>query len=724
MRYECTLASNATRFVQAAIALGDLSDLAGQSDLAERDGIVRKWFSSPGRNHRQSDGQIARRFGCSDPSNGRHVYIVSAKRHAAATLQDRDEQRKTGRVHPDGGAPGHRTGICRLDERLHLAYEGPAAFYACGEHRTGVADMPIGKKESACVSYGQETVRSHVEEPGFLRRSEPVLQSAKHAHSARAITLEIQDDIDEVFEYAGSGYYSFFGDMTDEDYGHAVVARRANQTCAAFADLRNRTGGRRYLGIEDRLDRIDDDDGRARSLYRTKHGGKLRIGERAHTFRYRAEPQRARLHLLRRFFPTHQEHLARGAERHGDLKAERRLADARLAGQQYDPRRHDAASKNAVNLVDPRRDPIGCGVVLHSQWLRRNFLYGKGGRCDALFNDRAELTAVRAPSDPPRHPSAARLAGGLDLGFHHPASLGTTGDRPGAFWDTVLRHLPGGSMRKQMLVAVIALGFVLVACGREGGDVSQLTQSTATPRATATAAATATPAASATPEATAAGTAAPAATQAPAGEVPQATAGQVNRPKAGRYVYDLSGEGKGPFDPSPRPIPSGAQTTTRISRNGDINTDETTSSQEAGRIVAKTRWEPSKVSLISYTLESSGRTFACTFNPPVVILNIPIKAETFPTQNLNGEGNACGGTLDITVEGKENVKDATGRTWSTWRVKVRQQVKNTQLETMMDDTRWVSPDLGTTIRTQSNQNGSSQGVTFSSKTTSVLRSHP
>jgi hypothetical protein len=48
MRHECTFTSNAARFVQAAIALGDLPDLAGQSDLSERNGIVRKWFAAPG----------------------------------------------------------------------------------------------------------------------------------------------------------------------------------------------------------------------------------------------------------------------------------------------------------------------------------------------------------------------------------------------------------------------------------------------------------------------------------------------------------------------------------------------------------------------------------------------------------------------------------------------------------------------------------------------------
>ncbi len=279
-------------------------------------------------------------------------------------------------------------------------------------------------------------------------------------------------------------------------------------------------------------------------------------------------------------------------------------------------------------------------------------------------------------------------------------------------------------MRKKMLISAVAFGFVLVACGREGGDLSQLTESTAAPRATATAAATATPTASATPSPTAAGTAAPAATQAPSDQVPQAAEGQVNRPKAGRYVYDISGESTSPFAPGPQKFPSGSQTTTRITRSGNTNTDETTSSAQAGRVVAKSRWEASKVLLLSYTVEQSGQTLTCTFSAPLEIIRIPIKSETFPTQNLSGQGNACGGTLKITVEGKENVKDAAGKTWSTWRVKVRQEVKNNQLTTTADETRWFSPDLGVQVRSQSNQSGSFSGANFSSKTTSALRSHP
>jgi hypothetical protein len=281
-------------------------------------------------------------------------------------------------------------------------------------------------------------------------------------------------------------------------------------------------------------------------------------------------------------------------------------------------------------------------------------------------------------------------------------------------------------MNKRMLIAAVALGFVLVACGRESYDTLDVGGSTRpTPSATSTPKATTTPAASATPVATATAAGA-AATQAPSGEVPKAAEGQINRPKAGRYVYDLTGEQTNPLNPSapPEKFAPGAQTTLQTSHQGNVTTDESTSSEQAGRAVYKSRWESTKVSLLSINLESQAGSLNCTFDPPLVIVHIPIKPEKFPTQSLKGSGNACNGKVDITVEGRENVKDATGRSWSTWRVKVRQEVKTDQLTTVGDEIRWFSPDLGTQVRTQVTQNGTYSGLNFASKSNTVLRSRP
>ena len=39
--HECALATAASRFVQTSITRNDLTDLTGEPDLTERDGIVR-----------------------------------------------------------------------------------------------------------------------------------------------------------------------------------------------------------------------------------------------------------------------------------------------------------------------------------------------------------------------------------------------------------------------------------------------------------------------------------------------------------------------------------------------------------------------------------------------------------------------------------------------------------------------------------------------------------
>ncbi len=184
-------------------------------------------------------------------------------------------------------------------------------------------------------------------------------------------------------------------------------------------------------------------------------------------------------------------------------------------------------------------------------------------------------------------------------------------------------------------------------------------------------------------------------------------------------MYDLSGEASDPFNPSapPEKFASGASTTSQLRHDGDIVIDESTSSESAGRTTTKARWASARVTLVSLTVETPAGSFACTFKPELVIIHIPIKAEKFPTQNISGDGNACGGKVDITVEGKEDVKDAAGKTWSTWRVKVHTQTDSGQLKTTNDETRWFSPDLGVQIRQQSNQSGKLLGSELQSKST-------
>jgi hypothetical protein len=283
-------------------------------------------------------------------------------------------------------------------------------------------------------------------------------------------------------------------------------------------------------------------------------------------------------------------------------------------------------------------------------------------------------------------------------------------------------------MRK-WLTAVICGLLVFAACGREG-PATESTLATAEPlespvateeaKATSTPAATAapaTPAPAATSRATpAAGTTA---TSAPAAR-PQP--GRVNVPKDGAYVYSYSGTQSDPFGGGQQRF--NGELTNEITHSGNVLTTESTNSESPGRTTIKTRWSDTKVEMLSIKIESQGGDFSCEYNPPLLITKFPVRAETYPKQQMKGEGNACDGTLEITIERQEAAKDATGRSWNSWRVRVRTTVKSDQLTITQNDTRWVSPELGVEVRSTGSSKATFGAQSFTQNSTTALKSHP
>lgn len=284
-------------------------------------------------------------------------------------------------------------------------------------------------------------------------------------------------------------------------------------------------------------------------------------------------------------------------------------------------------------------------------------------------------------------------------------------------------------MTRRTLFAVIAYLLLAAACGREGGTEGELAVEGRTPGPTATATA---PGASPRATTTApAATTAPGAAAAPGGAAPTQTTkpaaeGGVNTPKDGRYVYEYKGQSSNPFNPGAPPQDFDGELTSEYTHSGNVYTRETTNSEQPGRQTTRSRWEPAQILLLSIKIETAGGDFNCTYDPPLVIAKIPIKPEKFPTQHFEGEGNACNGKLDITVERQENVTDATGRSWPTWRVLVDLEVGNEQFTNRSRQTQWFSPDLGIEVRTDgtSETEVRSPPGKFTGNATTVLKSHP
>ena len=283
-------------------------------------------------------------------------------------------------------------------------------------------------------------------------------------------------------------------------------------------------------------------------------------------------------------------------------------------------------------------------------------------------------------------------------------------------------------MRKS-LAAIVCGVLVFAACGREG-PATQDTLATAEPlespleteEATATVSPGATaPGATTAPIATARATtpAGTAATKAPAAKPPP---GRFNTPQDGAYVYNYSGTRSDPFAGGEEKF--SGELTNEVTHSGNVLTTESTNSESPGRTTIRTRWSDTKVEMLSLKTESQGGDFSCTFDPPLIIAKFPVKAETYPKQELKGEGNACNGTLEITFERQEAAKDGTGRSWNTWRVRVKTTVKSDQLTITQNETRWIAPELGTEVRSTGSSQATFGAQKFTQNSTAALKSHP
>jgi hypothetical protein len=288
---------------------------------------------------------------------------------------------------------------------------------------------------------------------------------------------------------------------------------------------------------------------------------------------------------------------------------------------------------------------------------------------------------------------------------------------------------------RKFLIPAVALLLITAACGG-GKNKSSLTNSetSASPGATASAA----PGKSAAPAKNGAKTATGGATtgsksgsasKPTSAAAPKVVSGGYAPPKDGSYTYRLDGEATNPFNPASPPQKfSNESLTKKISHSGNVITTEQTTSTSAGTSTQKVRWEADRVLLLYVNASTPQGDYGCTFNPPLLITRFPVRPGTIPTQHFKGSGNACNGTLDITIERREAAKDANGKSWDAWRVRVKTSANAGQFTQNSDDTRWVSPVLAEEVRstgtfTLTIKGAAGSGSSHGSQTT-ALKSYP
>ena len=119
------------------------------------------------------------------------------------------------------------------------------------------------------------------------------------------ITLEIKDCVHDVLEHLRAGDRAFFGDVSDQEDGDAVLLGPPLEPGSTLSHLADVASGRREILCVRRLDGVDD-----YGLQRVAHG--LGPGQDGADFGFRQEVEwvsldaqsiRSHLDLLWRFLP-------------------------------------------------------------------------------------------------------------------------------------------------------------------------------------------------------------------------------------------------------------------------------------------------------------------------------------------------------------------------------------------------------------------------------------
>ena len=168
-----------------------------------------------------------------------------------------------------------------------------------------------------------------------------------------AVALELQHAVDEVLEHPRPGDRAVLRHVADEERGDAVLLRDAQQAARRLAHLRDRAGRRADLLRPERLHRVDHADGRPLALERLADDVELGLREDLDPVAA-AEAGGAQLHLRHRLLAGDEERPPLERDRAERVQQQRRLADARLAADEHDRRRHEPAAEHAVELRHTR----------------------------------------------------------------------------------------------------------------------------------------------------------------------------------------------------------------------------------------------------------------------------------------------------------------------------------------------------------------------------------
>ena len=170
------------------------------------------------------------------------------------------------------------------------------------------------------------------------------------------VPFEIQDGIDDVFQYAWASQRPFLGDMPDHDNGRARLFGKTGQLRGTFPDLGNRSrSGCQGIGIN-RLNGIDDRNLRFQFVQRADDLFQLDFRLQLQVFSGQSKPFGTKRDLSARFFTADVEYVFDPCQIDECLQKQSRFADTGISADQDNAARNQPSSQYTVELADARRE--------------------------------------------------------------------------------------------------------------------------------------------------------------------------------------------------------------------------------------------------------------------------------------------------------------------------------------------------------------------------------
>ena len=364
---------------------------------------------------REGERQVERRLLDARAAGEAGVEVVGRQVRAAAAGEHRDEQRQAVGVHARHRPPGHADAAGRRDERLDLDQQRTGALQDRRDGDPGRLAPPVAQERPRRdrspragprrSSPGRPT--SSVEPKRFLalrsRRSGPYRSpSSSSTTSTRCSSVR------------GPARLPSLVTWPTRTTGVPRSCAQAPSRAAASRTWPTEPAGPFQPVAGERLDRVHDQQPRVESLGGREDGVRDRW-PRARGCRSRPGPAIRPRRSARRCScsadSSPEAYSTRAGRRHAwrsdarrDLQHERRLADARLAAQQHQGARHEAAAEDPVDLGDahgqaadaaPRRRRAADGRG-DPACARRAPTSGAGGR--GRTQDRLDQGVPRATS--------------------------------------------------------------------------------------------------------------------------------------------------------------------------------------------------------------------------------------------------------------------------------------------------------------------------------------